>query len=299
MYQAGQASMVHAVGNIELTRSHFDGQDCLQSGANELLTSGWLNRAMGLVPGSSSMQSGISMASCQPLMVQGRTMTAGWSPDGIPQAGSQFVTDLTTLLQGDPLLAPSYAAGYQDRTLFNSALKAARMPAGLTQLQQLAWAAGDFLAMPNGPSIAAIETDSYDTHAYQVTRLNTSLANLDGALLMLKTALGSAWANTVVMTMTEFGRTAAANGNATCGTDHGTAFAVILAGGAVAGGQVIATWPGLGPSQLYQGRDLAPTVDIRSIAMGIMQPHLGLSASAMASIFPGVSVGAMTGLVTG
>jgi uncharacterized protein (DUF1501 family) len=299
MYQAGQASMVHAVGNIELTRSHFDGQDCLQSGATELLTSGWLNRAMGLVPGSSSMQSGISMASCQPLMVQGRTMTAGWSPDGIPQAGSQFVTDLTTLLQGDPLLAPSYAAGYQDRTLFNSALKAARMPAGLTQLQQLAWAAGDFLSMPNGPSIAAIETDSYDTHAYQVTRLNTSLANLDGALLMLKTALGSAWANTVVMTMTEFGRTAAANGNATCGTDHGTAFAVILAGGAVAGGQVIATWPGLGPSQLYQGRDLAPTVDIRSIAMGIMQPHLGLSASAMASIFPGVSVGAMTGLVTG
>jgi len=62
---------------------------------------------------------------------------------------------------------------------------------------------------------------------------------------------------------------------------------------------VIATWPGLGPTQLYQGRDLAPTVDIRSIAMGIMQPHLGLSASAMASIFPGVSVGAMTGLVAG
>jgi uncharacterized protein (DUF1501 family) len=131
-----------------------------------------------------------------------------------------------------------------------------------------------------------------------VTRLTTALTDLDNALLLLKTALGTAWANTVVMTVTEFGRTAAANGNASLGTDHGTAFAVLLAGGAVAGGQVIASWPGLSASQLYEGRDLAPTIDIRSVAMGIMQPHLGLSSAAMASIFPGVSVGAMTGLVT-
>ncbi len=291
--------MVHAVGNIEFTRSHFDGQDCLQSGAAALLTSGWVNRAMGLVPGNGSMQSGISMAACQPLMVQGRTITAGWAPDNLPQAGAQFVTDLTALLAGDPLLGPAYAAGYQDRAVFDSALKAARMPAGLSPLQQLAWAAGDFLALPNGPSIAAIETESFDTHAMQVTRLNKSLADLDGALLMLKTSLGSAWANTVVMTMTEFGRTAAANGSASLGTDHGTGFAVLLAGGAVAGGQVITTWPGLSPSQLYEGRDLMPTVDIRSIAMGILQQHMGLSPAAMATVFPGVSVGAMAGLVRG
>jgi uncharacterized protein (DUF1501 family) len=299
LYQAGEASVVHAVGNIEFTRSHFDGQDCLQSGAAALLTSGWVNRAMGLVPGNGSMQSGISMAACQPLMVQGRTITAGWAPDNLPQAGAQFVTDLTALLAGDPLLGPAYAAGYQDRAVFDSALKAARMPAGLSPLQQLAWAAGDFLALPNGPSIAAIETESFDTHAMQVTRLNKSLADLDGALLMLKTSLGSAWANTVVMTMTEFGRTAAANGSASLGTDHGTGFAVLLAGGAVAGGQVITTWPGLSPSQLYEGRDLMPTVDIRSIAMGILQQHMGLSPAAMATVFPGVSVGAMAGLVRG
>jgi uncharacterized protein (DUF1501 family) len=298
MYMAGEAAMVHAVGNIELTRSHFDGQDCLQSGAEALLTSGWLNRAMAIVPGSGSMQSGIAMASCQPLMVQGRTITAGWAPDHLPEAGSGFVSTLTSLLAGDPLLGPAYAAGYQDRGVFDAALKASPMPAGLTALQQLAWAAGTFLALPNGPTIAAIETDSFDTHAFQVTRLTTALTDLDNALLLLKTALGTAWANTVVMTVTEFGRTAAANGNASLGTDHGTAFAVLLAGGAVAGGQVIASWPGLSASQLYEGRDLAPTIDIRSVAMGIMQPHLGLSSAAMASIFPGVSVGAMTGLVT-
>jgi uncharacterized protein (DUF1501 family) len=297
MYMAGEAAMVHAVGNIEFTRSHFDGQDCLQSGATALMNSGWLNRAMGMIPGSGTMQSGISMAACQPLMVQGRSITAGWAPDNLPQAGSQFVTDLTTLLQGDKLLGPAYLAGYQDRAVFNSALKAARMPAGLTPLQQLAWAAGDFLALPNGPSIAAIETDSFDTHAFQVTRLAKSLADLDGALLLLKTALGTTWANTVVMTMTEFGRTAAANGSASLGTDHGTGFAVLLAGGAVAGGQVTASWPGLSASQLYEGRDLAPTVDIRSIAMGILQQHMGLSSAAMATIFPSVPVGAMAGLV--
>jgi len=297
MYLAGQAAMVHAVGNIELTRSHFDGQDCLQSGADELLTAGWLNRAMGMVPGSGTMQSGIAMASCQPLMVQGRTITAGWAPDHLPEAGSGFVSTLTSLLAGDPLLGPAYAAGYQDRATFDSALKAAPIPAGATTLQQLAWGAGTFLSLPNGPSIAAIETDSFDTHSDQVARLAKSLADLDGALFLLKTALGSAWANTVVMTMTEFGRTAAANGGASLGTDHGTAFAVLLAGGAVAGGQVIATWPGLSASQLYEGRDLAPTVDIRSIPMGILQQHMGLPSASMATIFPGVSVGAMTGLV--
>jgi uncharacterized protein (DUF1501 family) len=299
MYMAGEAAMVHAVGNIELTRSHFDGQDCLQSGAGELLTSGWLNRVMGLVPSAGDMQSGISMAACQPLMVQGRTITAGWAPDSLPQAGASFVSSLTTLLAGDTLLGPAYAAGYLDRASFDTSLKAARVPAGLTTLQHLAWAAGDFLASPTGPTIAAIETDSFDTHAFQVTRLSKALSDLDGALLLLKTALGSAWANTVVMTMTEFGRTAAANGNASLGTDHGTAFAVLLAGGAVSGGQVIATWPGLAASQLYEGRDLAPTVDIRSIAMGILQTHMGLSSAAMATVFPGVAVSAMTHMVRG
>jgi uncharacterized protein (DUF1501 family) len=298
MYQAGQAAMVHAVGNILITRSHFDGQDCLQSGAPELLTSGWLNRAMSAVPAAAGMESVISMASCQPLITQGANVTAGWSPGSLGTSSAQFVSSLTQLLQTDPLLGPAYRDGYQDRAVFNALLKTAPLPAGLSGLQELAWAAGDFLASSSGPSIAAIQTDSFDTHCYQVSRMNTGLANLDGALLCLKTALGAAWANTVVMTLTEFGRTAAANGNASCGTDHGTAFAVILAGGAVAGGRVIASWPGLAAGQLYQGRDLAPTVDVRSIAAGILQQHMGMPAAAVQSIFPGDAVAPMNGLVT-
>ncbi len=298
MYQAGEAAFVHAVGNVALTRSHFDGQDYLQSGYPEVLTNGWLNRVIGLVPGASGMQSGISMSACEPLIVQGPNMTAGWAQDNFGEAGANFVSTLTNLLANDTELGPLYANGYAERATFNALLQSQPMPAGLTQFQQLAWAAGDFLAAPQGPRIAAIQTDSFDTHIDQVTRLQNSLSELDGALLALQTTLGAAWADTVVMTITEFGRTAAANGGRqNGGTDHGTAFAVLLAGGAVAGGQVVADWPGLGPSQLYQGRDLAPTVDVRSIAMGILQNHMNLSTAGLATVFPGAAVPVMTGLV--
>jgi uncharacterized protein (DUF1501 family) len=164
---------------------------------------------------------------------------------------------------------------------------------------QLGWAAGELLASPTGPRVAAIQTDSFDTHADQVSLLNGMLTDLDNTLLALKTTLGSAWANTVVLTMTEFGRTAAYNGDSG-GTDHGTGFAVFLAGGAVAGGKVVTTWPGLGPWQLYQGRDLAATIDYRSIAMGVLQQHMGIAASEMQMIFPGATgINPLNGLVTG
>jgi uncharacterized protein (DUF1501 family) len=298
MYKAGEAAMVHAVGNAGLTRSHFEGQDYLQSGAPEILSSGWLNRVMGLIPGNGSMQSGISLSNCDPLLVRGPTVAAGWAPDPFLQMGGQTAIDLANLLAPDTLLGPAYQVAFQDRASFNAVLQADPMPAGLSNLQQLAWAAGQFLASPAGPTIAAIQTSSCDTHDNQVIRLNSYLADLDGVFLQLKQSLRAAWSSTVVMTMTEFGRTAAANGGRLSGTDHGTGFAVLLAGGAVAGGQVYGTWPGLSASTLYDGRDLAPTTDIRSIAMGILQQHMGLPASAMGTVFPGVSVQAMNGLVS-
>jgi uncharacterized protein (DUF1501 family) len=296
MYAAGQASFVHAVGNPGDSRSHFESQDYLQSGAPVLLSSGWLNRLMGLVQ-AGAMQSGITMSADAPLLVQGATTVAGWAPDPFPRMSTAFAAQLTTLLQPDTLLGPAFQVGMQDRMVFNTDMAADKMPSGLSLLQQLAWAAGSFLATSGGPRIAAIATSSFDTHSDQVARLGQGLTDLDGALLALKMALGNAWANTVVMTMTEFGRTAYANGDSTCGTDHGTAFAIILAGGAVQGGQVIASWPGLAAGQLFEGRDLAPTVDIRAIAAGILQDHLGVPASALAGIFPTASVAPVRGLV--
>ena len=115
-------------------------------------------------------------------------------------------------------------------------------------------------------------------------------------LVALKTALGPAWAQTAVLVMTEFGRTARVNG--TRGTDHGTGTVAFVMGGAVAGGRVRATWPGLGAGQLFENRDLAPTTDLRAVAKGMLASHLGLDAGALGRVFPGsTGVGAMPGLI--
>ncbi len=299
MFLDGTAAMVHAVGNVVATRSHFEGQDFLQAGAGEILGSGWLNRAMQYVSAAAGMQSGVSLSVAPPPLMRGSVIPAGWAPGNFPQISGTSQTALLNLLANDLLLGPAFQVGVGDRAAFNTLLAARPLPAAASPLQALAWAAGDFLAAESGPRIAAIETQNFDTHAKQVDFLNTNLADLDGALLALKTSLGPAWAETVVMTMTEFGRTAACNGNAAAGTDHGTGFAVLLAGGAVNGGKVYGTWPGLAASQLYQGRDLAPTTDIRSIAMGVLEQHMGIAAAEMAGIFPDNSVKAILGLVTG
>jgi uncharacterized protein (DUF1501 family) len=298
MFGAGEAAMVHAVGNVGYTRSHFEGQDFLQAGAAEILSSGWLNRAMAQIsapPGG--MQSGVSLSVASPALMRGSVMSAGWAPGNFPQIGLATQNALLSLLASDPLLGPAFDVGVADRAAFNVSLTGRPVPAGASPLQALAWAAGDFLAPSGGPRIAAIATQNFDTHAKQVSFLNTNLADLDGALLALKSSLGAAWANTVIMTMTEFGRTAACNGNAAAGTDHGTGFSVLLAGGAVNGGKVYGTWPGLAPAQLYQGRDLAPTTDIRAIAMGVLEQHMQIAGAQMSVIFPGTAVQAMSGLV--
>jgi uncharacterized protein (DUF1501 family) len=300
MYAAGQALVVHAVGNCALTRSHFEGQDYLQSGAPQLLSSGWLNRVASFMPAAGgSLQTGIAVDSTTPLLLRGPTVVAGWGPDGFAPVSSTLASELLAVTQPDPLIGPALQTGYQDRTQINAIFQAgSKAPTGLSALQNLAWGAGQLLAAPGGPRIAALETVGVDTHFGQVDELDTSLSDLDGAIGALQVSLGSAWKNTVVLTMTEFGRTAAVNG--TNGTDHGTGFAVFMAGGAVAGGKVVTTWPGLSPSQLYQGRDLAPTVDFRSVAMTVLQQHLGVPASAIPTIFPGATgLSTMSGLVNG
>ncbi len=152
------------------------------------------------------------------------------------------------------------------------------------------------LGATDGPRIAALEIGGWDTHAEQANRLSGPLKQLDTGLVALKASLGPAWAQTAVLVMTEFGRTARANG--TKGTDHGTGTVAFVVGGAVAGGRVEATWPGLGSGQLFENRDLAPTADLRAVAKGILMAHLGLNSSALGQVFPGSDgVAAMAGLI--
>ena len=298
MFKAGQAAAVHAVGNIAQTRSHFVGQDYLQGGASQFLGSGWLNRALsGLPQPANGVENGVCLSACAPLLMRGAAGVAGWAPDPFAKFNPSYASALVSLSQTDPLLAPAYVSALRDRSAFDAVVGGNPRPQGLSPLQSLAWVAGSLLATSGGPTVATLETESYDTHVDQVARLALGLADLDGAILAIKQAMGGSWAKTVVVTITEFGRTAYFNGSASGGTDHGTAFAVLLAGGAVNGGRVITTWPGLAPSQLFQGRDLAPTMDVRSILSGLLRDHLGASSSTLSATFPSANVSVVSGLV--
>ena len=297
LFVNGQALAVHAVGNVAYTRSHFDGQDFLQAGSTTLRDNGWLNRVAALIPGTGSMQSSMAMGSNVPLLLQGATPVAGWMPGLLGGIPSATLAMAAAQIARDPVLGPAMAVALNDYTT-ECAIRsqATAAPAGLGPVASVAYSAAIALAAPSGPSIASFESGNVDTHGSQMATLKTSLADLDNAFDVLRKNLGAAWANTVVVTITEFGRKAASNSSA--GTDHGTGFAMLLAGGAVAGGRVVATWPGLSPTALYQGQDLYPTIDVRSVLSGILTQHMRLPASSMSTIFPGAGgISPLKGLV--
>ena len=156
------------------------------------------------------------------------------------------------------------------------------------------------MAADDGPRISALAFDGWDTHANEggaVGRLAQLLGGLDGAFAEFEQGLGERWSNTVVAVITEFGRTARING--TEGTDHGTGTVALLVGGGIAGGRIIADWPGLKDANLHDGRDLKPTTDLRAVLKGVMKDHLGMSDRVLGgSVFPDTAaIKPMTGLV--
>ena len=283
LYASGEMLAVHAVAGPYRTRSHFDAQDYLESGASERMTSGWLNRAVMALPPrhANPLAVGITV----PLMLRGTAAVATYAPPQIQGVSPELYARIAALSNEDRLLGPALAEGLRDRGFLATAMAGETEPANRYALPAIVAATGKLLAAPGGPRIAVIEAGGWDTHANQATRLANPLRQLDDGVAALRTALGAAWANTAVLVMTEFGRTVRVNGSG--GTDHGTAGAAFVAGGAVAGGRVLGTWPGLADAQLFENRDLAPTTDLRSLAMALLTGHLGLPPGAMASIFPG------------
>jgi uncharacterized protein (DUF1501 family) len=191
----------------------------------------------------------------------------------------------------DPLI-PGQAAEQQQGMAFAERVR--------RYFSESAGAAGKFLARPDGPRIGALAFNGWDTHIDEGAvngRLATLLGALDDALAAIETSMGDVWRETVVSIVTEFGRTARING--TNGTDHGTATVALLAGGALKGGRVIADWPGVGVTQLYEGRDLKPTTDLRAVLQGLLRDHLRVEQAALAThVFPGsADVMPMGGLV--
>jgi uncharacterized protein (DUF1501 family) len=293
-YHAGDALIVHATATPYRERSHFDGQDVLESGmaGPRHTESGWLNRAVAALPAGESVRpaGGLAVSPTVPLILRGAAPTLTWTPPSFRRSGADTVErllDLYALRDAD--LARALAEGTEVARLTEGTNAVAAEKGTAGAFRAAAVGAARLVAAEDGPRIAALSYNGWDTHVNEGAddgRLAKLLAALDGALDGLAAELQPVWRDTVVVAVTEFGRTARANGND--GTDHGTATTALLVGGAVKGGRVVADWPGLKPSQLYENRDLAPTTDLRAVLKGILRDHLGLSERVLATeVFPG------------
>jgi len=289
MYAAKQALVVHAVASPYRERSHFDGQNVIETGgtAAYVLKDGWLNRLVAALP---RHEPAIAIAATVPMALRGSVPVTSYAPSALPQANDELLQRVAGLYEHDALLHPLWSEAMDARTLAEGGEGGKANPAALGKL------AAQFLAQPAGPRIAVIEILGWDTHAQQAGRLATQLKQLDAVFAALQDGLGSVWAKTTVLAATEFGRTAAING--TGGTDHGTGGAAFLAGGAVAGGRVVADWPGLSPSQLYENRDLRPTTDLRAVMLGAAAGAFAVDPARLSpALFPGGGVRPVEGLV--
>ena len=310
-YAARELTVLHALASPYRERSHFDGQDVLENGTPRphALQTGWLNRALAAAPAPAAREAGVSLGQNVPLVMRGPAAVTSWSPSKLMALDEDTLSRITELYAGDALLATRLADALAANTIAAGDGGEAGMMApqtapaavrGRARYAEVVRAAAGFLRRADGPKVAVFDTSGWDTHANEggaQGQLAARLGELDAGLATLRQELGPAWKDTAVLLLTEFGRTAAVNG--TRGTDHGTATAGFLLGGAVAGGRVIADWPGLTARALYQGRDLAPTLDVRSVLKGVLAEHLAVPARALEQqVFPESSAAsALRGLI--
>lgn len=280
LYTRGQALFAHAIASPYRDRSHFDGQNVLETGGAGAyqVKDGWLNRMLGMVP--SGQAKAIAVAATVPLALRGSHEVSSYAPSALPDAPDDLLQRVSMLYQGDSQLHALWSEAMGTRALTGAMAGDNGRNAAATGAL-----AAKLLAPANGARIAMIETGGWDTHAQQRTRLALQLRGLDSMIGALQVGLGPLWADTMVLVATEFGRTVAVNG--TAGTDHGTGSAAMLLGGGVKGGRVLADWPGLGQAALFEGRDLRPTLQLDAFIGGAVAGHFGVEPGrAMAALFP-------------
>jgi uncharacterized protein (DUF1501 family) len=321
LYKAGQAIVVHAVATPYRERSHFDGQDVLESGLARpgRADTGWLNRALAALEPDDRVRTStkgrrtFAVGPITPLVVRGPAPVLSWVPPRLPPVSDDTTARLLDLYRHTDLKLARVLEDRISLSLLAPAGSADRKPGETepviqvgninqvrTYFAEAAGAAAKFLADPDGPRVGALALDGWDTHINEGVingRLAQLLGALDAALGAVETNMGSAWSETVVTLITEFGRTARING--TDGTDHGTATVALLLGGALKGGHVVADWPGVKEADLYEKRDLKATTDLRAVLKGLLRDHLRVDERALtADIFPGSdAVAPMTGLL--
>ncbi|MEJ1969038.1 MAG: DUF1501 domain-containing protein [Rhizomicrobium sp.] len=305
MFDAKEAAVFHNICSPYRDRSHFDGQNVLETGGSgpHMLQDGWLNRALtplGLGDGAHAL----AVAQTAPLLLSGPARTTSWMPETLPAPDEAFLARVRMLYAGDPVLLASLDSAVDMQGAARAAMDdpSAMKPGqnGYGNVTPLFAGAGKLLAADNGPRIAVLDTGGWDTHFNQGAgegQLARRLQALDAGLDGLKTALGPAWSKTAIVMATEFGRTVHVNGSG--GTDHGTGGAAFVLGGAVNGGAVHAEWTGLSGAALQDGRDQPARTDLRALFKGILAEHMGVSHAALnATVFPDSGgVAAMKGLI--
>ena len=307
LWNDGRLAIVDAVGNVDLSRSHFDAQDFMETGTpgNKSTSTGWLDRALKMIPGSAVSEAVAFQAQLprsfmgpEPVLVASNLTTFnlkvgstwrteaeaalrgmyGSRQDAVGKVGRETFEAIDTIVRSPVLTsAPANGAVYPNATIGTSLRQAAAIiKAGL-----------------GTRTICVSVGGAFDTHSGQLAAHQTELPRIGASLAAFAQDLGGLMDDVVLMLVSEFGRTAFVNGSA--GTDHGSAKAVFVMGGGVRGGRLLGRWPGLSNSQLYQVRDLATTTDFRDVYAEVARKHLGLTD--MATLFPGFSPGAGVGLL--
>ncbi|MDQ2066586.1 DUF1501 domain-containing protein [Xinfangfangia sp. CPCC 101601] len=285
LWQAGELSFATAVATPYRSRSHFDGQDALETGSGEasgaatLARDGWLNRALQVTPGAQSL--GAVTVGVEPMLIlEGKARVQHWYPVADSRMSPQGLDLLGDLYDESPDLSPTYA----EAQLLRGETEAASGNSGEKAL-------GGYVAerLRGEARIATFSFSGWDTHHRQEYHMGKRLAAFSEMLLSLREGLGADWARTSVIALTEFGRTVAENGSG--GTDHGTGGVALLAGGAIRGGQIMGDWPGLDEADLLARRDLMPTADVRGYAGALLHEMFGLALSDIeGQVFPGLNL---------
>ncbi len=303
MWTAGELGFAHAVSTpYRDKRSHFDGQDLLEAGTDTLqggVRDGWLNRMLQEVSGVTADTAYAIGLGDLPIL-RGKAPVANWTPEASLSLSPQAERLLGMISESDPAMHAALA-----EAALLSAVDAPAMSGAPARDAQQARKSGKHLKIAEFAArrlredarVASFSLNGWDTHRGQQRGLKSALGELADTLVHLKQELTApVWAKTAVVAMTEFGRTARENG--TKGTDHGTGGLMVMAGGAIRGGKVYGDWPGLDAQDLYAGRDLMPTRDVRAHAAWIMQAMTGLDRPTLERvIFPGLEMGDNPGIV--
>ena len=306
-WKDGSLAFVHAAGSPDPTRSHFDGQDNIESGTpgNKATPDGWLNRLEGIMPASEEIRSAptraVSIGSILPRIFKGRNSVATIASGAA--AARPTVLDRPSVRRAfeavygdDTRMGPMFANYVAARTDVVAAIEQAdpeMMAANNGAASTYAFATdatrlGALMRRDPRVQLGFLAVSGWDTHANQGGAGGGQLAGLLSpfakGMSALARSLGPTYAETTIAVISEFGRTVAQNGNA--GTDHGYGNVMWLMGGAVAGGKVHGEWPGLDDAALHEGRDLAVVTDYRTVLAQICERHLGIPDTDLSKVFP-------------